>query len=352
MRLSLCIATYNRGRFIGETLDSIVAQLRDGVEVVIVDGASPDNTPEILAEYARKVPAVRYFREAENSGVDRDYDKAVGYAAGEHCWLLTDDDTLAPAAIDRALLALEGGSIDLLVVDAEIRDASLTRTLRAGRLGFTGERTYGPAERDAFLRDAGYVLSFIGGVIMRRSYWLGRAREPYFGSLFVHVGVIFQAPTVERMKVLGESLVRIRLGNAMWKPRSFEIWAFKWPKLIWSFDTFGCAAKQGVTPREPWRGLRWLMGYRALGAYSFDEYRRLFSSRKVGLVRPILFLSAVFPGRLANLIAVCVLALSEKGGTNLLYDMVASSRFSNGASRQIARVRIGDLADQSARRWA
>ena len=38
-RLSICIATLNRAAFIGETLDTIVAQLREDTEVLVVDGA-------------------------------------------------------------------------------------------------------------------------------------------------------------------------------------------------------------------------------------------------------------------------------------------------------------------------
>lgn len=337
MRLSLCIATFNRAQFIGETLDSLVGQLVDDVEIVVVDGASQDGTGEIVCDYAKRFPAIRYFCETENSGVDRDYDKAIGYARGEHCWLLTDDDTLVPNAVSRVLEALENGVIDLLVVDAQPRDASLTRKLRDGRLSFTGERTYRSQDRDAFLKDTGYVLSFIGGVIVRRSLWLQRDRERYFGSLFIHAGVILQSP-IERVKVLGESLVMIRLGNAMWRPRSFEIWGFKWPALIWSFEGYAPATKQSVTPREPWRELQWLMGNRAIGAYSIEEYKRYFGKRRVGVLRLSLLLSAIFPGRLANLIGVCMLALVERGGRNLTYEMVTSSRFSNIVSRQVARL--------------
>ena len=54
-RLSICIATLNRGAFIGETLDTIVPQLRDDVELVIVDGASKDNTGEVVGRYVARL---------------------------------------------------------------------------------------------------------------------------------------------------------------------------------------------------------------------------------------------------------------------------------------------------------
>ena len=82
IRLSICIATFKRADMIGETLDSIVSQLEDGVEVVVLDGASPDNTADVVAAYTARYPAVRYVRESTNSGIDADFDKAVGHARG------------------------------------------------------------------------------------------------------------------------------------------------------------------------------------------------------------------------------------------------------------------------------
>ncbi len=49
--LSICIATYNRAEYIGETLESIIPQVTDEVEIVIVDGASTDNTSSVVKHY-------------------------------------------------------------------------------------------------------------------------------------------------------------------------------------------------------------------------------------------------------------------------------------------------------------
>jgi glycosyltransferase involved in cell wall biosynthesis len=59
--LSICIATYNRANYISETLNSIVAQLLDNVEVVIVDGASTDNTKEVVSIFVDKYPNFKYY---------------------------------------------------------------------------------------------------------------------------------------------------------------------------------------------------------------------------------------------------------------------------------------------------
>ena len=50
-RLSVCVATYNRAEYIGETLESIIPQLTDEVEIVVVDGASTDGTSTVVKGY-------------------------------------------------------------------------------------------------------------------------------------------------------------------------------------------------------------------------------------------------------------------------------------------------------------
>ena len=52
VRLSICIPVYNFGPFVGQTLDSILGQsgMGEGVEVLVVDGASTDNTEEVVGD--------------------------------------------------------------------------------------------------------------------------------------------------------------------------------------------------------------------------------------------------------------------------------------------------------------
>ena len=50
-KLSICIPTYNRAAYIGETLASIISQSNDDIEIVIVDGASTDNTADVVTSF-------------------------------------------------------------------------------------------------------------------------------------------------------------------------------------------------------------------------------------------------------------------------------------------------------------
>lgn len=326
MRLSICIATFNRARFIGETLDSILPQLPSNTELIVVDGASPDDTDKIVRPYLTRYSNLRYFRESANSGVDRDYDKAVGYASGEFCWLMTDDDLLEPGAVRRVLTALNP-DVDLVVINSEVRDAALKRTLDSRLLKLNADRSYSPKDWGQFFADAGSGLSFIGGTVIRRSVWLSRMREPYWGSLFVHVGVIFQAKLQGVVKVISDPLILIRYGNAMWTARGFEIWMFKWPRLIWSFDEFSTEVKAIITPEEPWRNLKVLFGYRAKGAYSLAEYRKFLRDEPMStFVRLVTILIACVPFKLANLVMVVRCRWAGAPAQMFLVDLVAGKK--------------------------
>lgn len=334
-KLSICIATYNRGKFIGETLDSILSQMLPGVELVVVDGASPDNTPEVMAQYLLRYPEIRYFREQENSGIDRDYDKAVGYASGVYCWLMTDDDLLRVGAISRVLNSFDTNP-DLVVVNAEIKTADFSTALDKNFLKFSSDKEYGEKDSEKFFSEVANYLSFIGGVVIKRQFWLERDRPSYYGTFFVHVGVIFQHPPITRVKVISEPLIVIRYGNAMWTARGFEIWMFKWPQLIWSFPDFSEQSKTTITTREPWRLIKKLVLYRAIGGYGVAEYQQLIAAGAQGISRRLYMAIAMSPATIVNFFASLYCVLINRNARSGLYDL-ARSRHATWASRFLGR---------------
>lgn len=334
-RLTICIATYNRAAYIGETLRSILTQCSADVEVVIVDGASPDGTADVVGSFCSASSRVRFFREATNSGIDADYDKAVGYARGEYCWLMTDDDLLLDGAVRRVLEELR--EVDLVVVNAEVRDRALSRVLHPRLLPVSEDRHFGDGASEALFIQVANYLSFIGGVVVRREWWLQRKRDPYYGTAFVHVGVLFQQPPVSRARVIAQPLIAIRFGNSMWKPRGFEIWMFKWPALIWSFDHFSPAARSAVCAFEPYRNIKRLLWYRAIGGFSLTEYHRFLGSRGSAVSRTAAAIVARLPGSVANFCcALYYIGRVDKGAQLGLYEIARSTHATSLAKRVAA----------------
>ena len=319
-KLSICIATYNRGKFIAETLDSIIGQMQPSIELIVVDGASQDNTEEVMRQYLLRHEEVYYYRETENSGVDRDYDKTVSYAKGEYCWLMTDDDLLCSGALSLILNCING-NYDLVVVNAEVRNNDFSKLLKDRLLEFTQDKEYGTDDSEQFFSESAKYLSFIGGVIIKRKLWLERDRSSYYGTHFIHVGVIFQHPPLERIRIISNPLIIIRYGNAMWKPKSFDIWVMTWPLLISSFSDFPDNIKQKIGSCDPWKQMKNLIFYRALGAYSVVEFRKFMPNHTLSLARTMAYMVSVLPGPWVNFIVIIYQSLCKKSPLIALHDL-------------------------------
>ena len=287
-------------------------QLTEDVEVVIVDGASSDTTPSVIRQYSSRYPQVRYIRKESNGGVDRDFCEAVEHARGAMCWLFADDDVLKPEAVSTVLEEVRKG-YSLIIVNAEVRNRDLSQVIASKLLNVQQNRVYDPSELTELFQDAVECMSFIGGVVIDRQVWLTRDKESYLGSDFVHVGVVFQAPLPGRALVIAASYIEIRLGNAQWTPRAFEIWMIKWPRLLSSFVSVSVNARRNYKAQQSARRLKNLMVHRAKGEYSRTEYARWLASESCApWWRVSTFLVSVMPPRLARAIILTYLGIRNR----------------------------------------
>jgi glycosyltransferase involved in cell wall biosynthesis len=101
-RVSIVIPTYNHAHFIGEALESALAQTRPADEILVVDNASTDHTADIVRSY----PAVRYIRQ-ENQGVCGSSNRGIREATGDYLVLLHSDDHLLPRHLEVSLKAFQ-----------------------------------------------------------------------------------------------------------------------------------------------------------------------------------------------------------------------------------------------------
>lgn len=335
--LSICIATLNRGDVIGETLASIVPQLTDEVELVVLDGASPDNTAQVVQPFADLYDNVRYVVAETNSGFDEDYDKVVQLGYGKYCWLMSDDDLFRPDAVARVLDAAREDR-DVILVDAQIRTLDFSSILEHSRMGFTEDQRYEKEDAEKFFIDTCDHLTFVGALIIRRELWMQRDRQSYYRSWFIHTAVVFQSPAVNSAIVIAEPQLIIRFGNANWTARTFEIWMFIWPRLVHSFSEFSDAAKREVADLEPWRDVMMLLKHRAKNRYSLKLYRRFLAQRGSRRDRAKALLVALIPATLANFLAVLYVVMLNRKARLGLYDLLDSD-CASWASHLLARIR-------------
>jgi len=191
--LSVCIPTYNFGAFIGETLDSIVSQLSDRVEIVIVDGASTDNTSEVVGRYEKQYPGVKYHRLPAKGGIDRDMAKAVELARGTYCWLFSSDDVMKQGALEQVLALIASGS-DLYLCTHTVCTLDMKYVGDYPVLATTEESTFdlrSGAGRGRYFELAETTeafFSFMSGLIVNKSRWDAvPMNDSFVGSCWAHV---------------------------------------------------------------------------------------------------------------------------------------------------------------------
>ncbi|MBL4877505.1 MAG: glycosyltransferase family 2 protein, partial [Hyphomonas sp.] len=91
---SVVIPTYNRASLLANTLNSVLAQIRQPDEILLIDDGSTDDTPAIAARY----PQVRYVR-TENQGKSAAINHAMTLMTGTRLWVVDDDDIVCPDAL-------------------------------------------------------------------------------------------------------------------------------------------------------------------------------------------------------------------------------------------------------------
>lgn len=94
--VAVCIGTYNQARYLAECLESVLAQSYPVGEVWVVDDASTDGTPELMDEFCRLYPTVRYHRNPANRGIADNLSFALAQPSAELIARIDSDDRLEP----------------------------------------------------------------------------------------------------------------------------------------------------------------------------------------------------------------------------------------------------------------
>jgi glycosyltransferase involved in cell wall biosynthesis len=118
--VSVCVPTYNYGRFLPDCIESVLDQTLSNWELVITDDCSTDDTESVVGKYSAADSRIRYLRNATRLGMHGNLKRAADSGRGRYLKILCADDWLAPRCLEVLCDLLTAHPLAVLATCAEI----------------------------------------------------------------------------------------------------------------------------------------------------------------------------------------------------------------------------------------
>jgi glycosyltransferase involved in cell wall biosynthesis len=119
MTISVIIPAYNVAPYIGETLDSLLAQTYADYEVIVINDGSTDNTEQVILPYRERFDGRMIYQWQANKGLARTRNAGLRVARGRYIALLDADDIWVPEFLEKMLALIESDpTLDLVFPNA------------------------------------------------------------------------------------------------------------------------------------------------------------------------------------------------------------------------------------------
>lgn len=120
-KVSVMIVSYNQEDLIGETIESIVSQGYENLEVVVADDASTDNTRDVILDYQSRYPGIiKPVFNPVNLGVTGNSNAAFQVCTGELVAVMGGDDLFLPGKIEAQVALFEDSEVSLSYHPVEV----------------------------------------------------------------------------------------------------------------------------------------------------------------------------------------------------------------------------------------
>ena len=116
--VSIIMPSWNTGKYIAKSMESVINQSYENWELIIVDDCSTDNTDDVVKSYL-KDGRIKYLKNDKNSGAALTRNKALREAQGEWVAFLDSDDLWMPGKLERQLAFMKSNGYVLSYTEYE-----------------------------------------------------------------------------------------------------------------------------------------------------------------------------------------------------------------------------------------
>ena len=190
--ISISIPTYNRAAY----LEASLAQLRSElatvasglVEIVVSDNASPDQTPEVVAQAVQHGLAIRYIRNSANIGSDANIAQCFNQAKGHYVIIMGDDDLFVDGALADLLSHLRRKEYGMVCLKPYGFESDFRAEMPFAAGGYKDFSEPGP-----YLVKVAHLVTLISACVINKSLLPGVDAHTFCGGNLVQVHLCVMA---------------------------------------------------------------------------------------------------------------------------------------------------------------
>lgn len=208
--LSILVPVYQVQAYLRICANSILEQAGNGVEVIFVDDASPDDCASILASLKAAYPDnVKVLKHEQNQGLSAARNSLLSAAQGKYIWFIDSDDLLEKNSLSRLKSIIQKNSVDLVMCDFrrfEENPDTAQQSRHKHISTFKGPTSYPSNDQDLLINGLFKTGQFhVWSKIIRKACWpvgqifpVGQNFEDLavIPKLLLHIKTYYHAPEV------------------------------------------------------------------------------------------------------------------------------------------------------------
>lgn len=101
--ISVIIPTYNRASLLNRSIKSVLNQTFHDFELIVVDDGSTDNTKELINEFMKNDPRIRYIWQENSGGPTKPINAGIKKSKGDYITILGSDDEILPEKLEKQI---------------------------------------------------------------------------------------------------------------------------------------------------------------------------------------------------------------------------------------------------------
>lgn len=132
MKISVITATFNSGKTVRDTMESVLRQTHKDIEYLIIDGASTDDTMDIVRSYEPQFEGRMHYISERDKGIYDAMNKGIAMATGDVVGILNSDDFYtSPDILEQVAKTLTNTEVDAVYGDVHyVNDENLKHCTR------------------------------------------------------------------------------------------------------------------------------------------------------------------------------------------------------------------------------